>query len=75
MKIKFLVEYIGRETAMRTYIEGDEADISPAQALELIGLGVAEAVENKVFGALPEFHPTQERVSKPKKVRDGKNTQ
>jgi hypothetical protein len=73
MKIKFLIGYVGRETAMRTYIEGDEADISPAQALELIGLGVAEAVV-EVFGALPEFHPTKERVSKPKKVTDVKNT-
>lgn len=74
MRVKFLVGYVGRETAMRTYIEGDVADISPAQALELIGLGVVEAVEDEVLKALPEFHPTKERVSKPKKVTDGKNT-
>jgi len=74
MRVKFMVEYVGRETAMKIYLKGDEADISPAQALELIGLGVAGAVENEVFGTLPEFHPTKERVSKPKKVRDGKDS-
>jgi len=73
MKIKFTEIYVGRETAMKVYNKGDEADLSPAQALELIGLGVA--VEVEVFGALPEFQPAKERVSKPKKVIDGKNTQ
>jgi hypothetical protein len=65
MKIKFLIGYVGRETAMRTYIEGDEADISPAQALELIGLGVAEAVVEK------EDKPEPIK----KQVKHGKNTQ
>ena len=63
MRVKFMVEYVGRETAMKIYLKGDEADISPAQALELIGLGVAEAViEDK-----PE--PIK------KQVKHGKNTQ
>jgi hypothetical protein len=62
MKIKFTDDYVGRETAMKAYAKGDEADLSPAQALELIGLGVAEAV-------------VEDAPAPVKKVKYGKNTQ
>jgi len=42
MKIKFLVDCIGRETAMVEYKAGDIADFPTAQALELIRIGHAE---------------------------------
>lgn len=51
MKIKFLIDYIGRETAMKEYPKDFEADIPDAQALELIRLGVAEEV---VVSFVPE---------------------
>jgi len=44
MKLKFTQDYSGRETAMKEYRKGDEADISNAQALALIKLGVAKEV-------------------------------
>jgi hypothetical protein len=75
MKIKFLVGYVGRETAMRTYIEGDEADISPAQALELIGLGVAEAVEDEVINVQTMSEEKPKYIVGKKKEKHGKNTQ
>lgn len=45
MKLMFLSDYLGRETAMKQYRNGDVADFSTAQALELIRLEVAEEVE------------------------------
>ena len=41
MKIKFLTDYAGRETAMREHVRGAVVDTPTAQALELIRLGVA----------------------------------
>lgn len=91
MKVKFLFGYSGRETAMKTYDVDDTADIPTAAALELIRLGVVEEVEEEViepvvgelpddieFFKLPDFEPTIERVSKPRrrsKVNHDKNTQ
>lgn len=56
MKIKFTHDFVGRETAMKQYKAGDEADISNAQALELIKLGVAKepwAEIGKMFDPAP----------------------
>ncbi|MCR4308374.1 MAG: hypothetical protein NUV80_07535 [Candidatus Berkelbacteria bacterium] len=66
MKIKFLVDYIGRETAMKQYDKGDVDELSPAQALELIRLGVAEEVIERVFvpnniGPRSKFDPLPEK--------------
>ena len=44
MKLKFTKDYTGRETAMKEYKAGAQADIPNAQALELIRLGVAREV-------------------------------
>lgn len=49
MKIIFLTDYIGRETAMKQYEKDDVDELSPAQALELIRLGIAEEVVEPVF--------------------------
>jgi hypothetical protein len=47
MKIQFISDYIGRETAMKQYRKGD-VDVFPvAQALELIRLGVADEIKDK----------------------------
>lgn len=40
MKIKFLVDYIGRETAMREHKQGEILELDFPQASELIRLGV-----------------------------------
>lgn len=45
MKIKLLIDYIGRETAMKQRFAGDELDMDHTPALELIAVGIAEAVE------------------------------
>ena len=45
MKLKFLIDYVGRETAMAEYKAGDVDDIPQAQAMELVRLGVAEEIE------------------------------
>lgn len=42
MKIVFIQDYIGRETAMQEKKKGDELDCSVAIGLALIELGVAE---------------------------------
>lgn len=42
MKIKFLTDHIGRETAMKLYFKGDAGEFAFAQAQELIRLGVAD---------------------------------
>jgi hypothetical protein len=44
MKLKFIQDYSGRETAMKEYKANEQADIPNAQALELIRLGVAKEV-------------------------------
>lgn len=44
MKIKFLIDYIGRETAMKEFRAGDEVDFPVSHALELINLDIAEEV-------------------------------
>jgi hypothetical protein len=41
MIIKFTKDYTGRETAMKPYKAGTQADLPTAQALELVKLGVA----------------------------------
>ena len=41
MKIKFLIDYIGRETSMSQCFKGDTLEIDQQPAIELIGLGVA----------------------------------
>ena len=41
MKIKFKQDYTGRETAMKEYKAGEQADLPTAQALELVRLNVA----------------------------------
>lgn len=44
MKVIFLQDYTGRETGMLERKKGESLDISIAQALELIRLGVVEEV-------------------------------
>ncbi len=41
MKIKFLQDYVGRETAMKEHKKGDIIEIQFPTAAELIRLGVA----------------------------------
>lgn len=56
MKIKFLQDYAGRETAMHPYKAGEIADIEFARAQDLLWNGIAEAVEiqsSKVIESLP----------------------
>ena len=70
MIIRFKLDYVGRETAMRQYHKDEVADFPFAQAVEIIRLGAAEEViDEPVFDDLPEFEPTIERISKPKKVK------
>jgi hypothetical protein len=45
MRIKFLVDYAGRETNMQQFYKGDTERFGVEQALELIRLGVAEEVK------------------------------
>jgi len=42
MKIKFLVDHVGRETGMQSVSKGAVLELPVEQALELIRLGVAE---------------------------------
>ena len=58
MKLKFLTDHTGRETAMKEYKAGAVAEIPTAQALELIRLGVAAEVTEQ-----PE-KPTKGKVKK-----------
>jgi hypothetical protein len=48
MKIKFLVDYVGRETAMNRYFKDDEMELDQQPAIELINLEVAEEVKEFV---------------------------
>lgn len=45
MTVIFLMDYVGRETAMQIYHEYDVVDIPLAQALELVRLEIVEEVE------------------------------
>jgi hypothetical protein len=54
---------------MKQYRNGDIADFSTAQALELIRLEVAE--EDAIFEPLPDFDSTVERISKPRNKKAG----
>ena len=49
MKIKFLIDYIGRETAMKEYKKGDELELSQQPALEVINFEIAEEVVDNSF--------------------------
>jgi hypothetical protein len=44
MKIRFLFGYMGRETAMKAYNEGEVIEINHDAALTLIDHGIAEEV-------------------------------
>ena len=63
MILKFLIDCANRETAMLEYKAGDIADISTAQALELVRTGVAEEVTKEAQPAKPK-----------RKVTSGKNS-
>jgi len=45
MKIKFLEDYIGRETAMKEYKKGDVLELDQQSAIELINFEIAEEVD------------------------------
>ena len=47
MKIKFLMDYCGRETCMELYKEGNELILDQQPATELLHFGIAEEVEIK----------------------------
>ena len=73
MKIIFLVDYIGRETAMKEYKAGDSMELDHAPAQELIGFGVA-----KEAGARAEPKPVEIKIpaveKKSKKVNYDANS-
>lgn len=48
MKIKFLIDYAGRETAMKGCFAGEVYDFPDSQALELIRLKIAEEEHEEV---------------------------
>ena len=75
MKIKFLTNYIGRETAMKQYYKGDVEELPEAQALEIIRMGGAEEVvfAHGYVSTLSEL-PVAEKPKK-KKVQNVPNTQ
>lgn len=76
MIIRFLCDYIGRETAMKQYHRGAVGDFPFAQAVEIIRLGGAEEViDEPAFEPLPKFNSYRERVSKPIKVKHEPNAQ
>lgn len=70
MKIKFLQDYVGRETAMKEVKKDDVLELDHQPAIELIHFGIAEEVgavkevvkDAKIFG-----------IGK-KKATDGKNS-
>jgi hypothetical protein len=49
MKLKFLVDYVGRETGMKQYRKDDIDRFGIEQALELIRLGVAEEAKERKY--------------------------
>ena len=71
MKIKFLEDYIGRETAMKEYKKGDVLELDQQSAIELINFEIAEEVdltETKDAGFVP-------KSSYKEKVKHVKNPQ
>jgi hypothetical protein len=62
MKLKFTQDYSGRETAMKEYKAGEQADIPNAQALELVKMGVAREVWASI-GAMYDPKPLPPSVS------------
>lgn len=63
MKIIFLQDYTGRETAMQEKKEGDSMECGTAIGLALIDLGMAQEA---VFDVLPEI----EKVTRRRKIRE-----
>jgi len=59
MKIKFLVDYIGRETSGVKCFKDDTFELSHQAALELVSMGVAEEISQE---------PIETRQTKKKKV-------
>lgn len=45
MKVKFLHDYLGRETAMRPMPAGVEMELVHQAAIELIAVGVAKEIQ------------------------------
>jgi len=73
MKVKFLQDYVGRETAMKQYKTGDTEIIGQQAAIELIQAGIVEEVA--IFEPLPDFDD-EAKLSKPKrKVKDESDKQ
>lgn len=70
MKIKFITDYQGRETAMKQYRAGDELELDHQPAIELIALGVAQEQTE------PDEQPAPpvKRTRKVKEVLDVENT-
>ena len=62
MRVKFLVDYEGRETAYKKVKAGDEMELDHQPAIELIKFGIVEEV---IFAALSEFDSMEKRESKP----------
>lgn len=71
MILKFTQDYQGRETAMKKYRKGQQADIPTAQALELVKLGVATEMWTgigKMFDpAIKVVTPEPENAPEPEK--------
>ena len=66
MKIKFLCDYIGRETAMKQYHEGDVAEFDHQAAIEIIRLGGGKEVPNpRVEAMLQEFTDAMDDLLQP----------
>lgn len=71
MKVKFLQDYAGRETAMRPYQAGAVADIFHAAALDLIAAGIASEVKGHASAQLDaESEPEPpKKPTAPRKVK------
>lgn len=72
MKIIFIQDYIGRETAMQEKKTGDELDCGVAIGLALIELGVAEEVEEEMINVqtLSEPEPVYITGAKKRKTKE-----
>jgi hypothetical protein len=73
MKIKFLMNYVGRETAMKQYYKGDVEELPDAQALEIIRLGGAEEVVF-AYGYVSTLSELPAEKPKKKKVQNVQNS-
>jgi len=69
MKIKFLVDYIGRETAMKEYKKGDVLELDQQPAIELVNFEIAEEIVLTMDEEKPHY------VAGAKKVKNVKNPQ